>query len=101
MNTSGTQRPVAQAASCDAIAGGTSDVLRQWAPPAASHVGSVDGSRSGGPVYGHAATVGPESCGGADPASVVDFGVQTPPPVLLDPLPMSHAPVGFMSSGLM
>src|SRR5438270_13094710 len=50
MKSSGTQRPVAHGASCDAIDGGTSAVPRQCAPLfGAPHAGSDDGSSTGGP----------------------------------------------------
>src|SRR6185312_1537323 len=75
-----------QAASCDAIVAGTSDVCTQWAP--SPHAVSVETSRSGGPEYGH---IGGAGCAGG--------GVV--PPSEHSALPMSHAPDGMLVSGLM
>src|SRR4051812_21419960 len=91
MNTSGTHRSVeaVQAASCDDIADGTSDDFRQCAPPAVEQLGSVVGSISAGPLYGHIGAAG----GGAP---------LVPPPApgsQLAALPMSHAPDGMLVSG--
>ena len=105
MKTSGTQRPVGHAASCDAIVAGTSAVARQWAPPAGSHEGRVLGSSTGAPTCGHAATCGgPASpCAGEVTAPASRLGVQVPPFGIIAPplFPISHAPEDIIVSGLM
>src|SRR4051794_40889894 len=93
MKSSGTQRPVAQAASLLAIAGGTRFVARQCVPGTSPHAGSVDGATTGAPVCGHPP---------AAPVPVLPVPLSPHPPGGRGaPLPISHTPVRICVSGLM